>query len=79
VSQITNPRFDLWRYFSLASLLVFVIATVIVGILSYYRAREALLRSSEEYVLTDSGPGFTFEFMVTVSASFTLGFIRAAT
>ena len=33
----------------------------------------------ESYLLTDSGPGFTFEFMVTVSASFTLGFIRAAT
>ena len=34
---------------------------------------------TKDYMLTDSGPGFTFEFMVTVSASFTLGFIRAAT
>lgn len=49
MSQNTNPRFNLWRYFSVASLVVFLIATIVVGLASYYRAREALLRSSEEY------------------------------
>jgi signal transduction histidine kinase len=49
VSQSATPSFNLWRYFSLASLIVLVIATVVVGFLSYFRAREALLRSSEDY------------------------------
>lgn len=49
MTQNTTPRFNLWRYFSLASLVALALATVIVGLLSYFRAREALLRSSEEY------------------------------
>lgn len=44
-----NSRFNLLRYFSLASLVVFIITTVIVGVLSYVRARDALLLSSQEY------------------------------
>lgn len=49
MSQNPPSRFNLWRYFSLASLIVLIIATVIVGLLSYFRAREGLLRSSEDY------------------------------
>lgn len=49
---MNNPsgsRFNLWRYYSLASLIVLVIATIVVGLLTYSRARDALLRSSEDY------------------------------
>lgn len=48
-AQTSIPRFNLRRYFSLASLLVVLIATVVVGIVSYSRARDALLKSSEEF------------------------------
>lgn len=49
VTQNSLKRFNLVRFFSLASLIVFVIATVVVGLLSYYRSRDALLQSSEGY------------------------------
>ena len=42
-------QFNLLRYFSIASLVVVVFTTVVVGVLSYTRARDALLQSSEEY------------------------------
>ncbi len=43
------PEFNLRRYFSLASLVVVLIATVIVGIVSYSRARDTLVQSSQEF------------------------------
>lgn len=43
------PQFDLRRYFSLASLVVVIIATLAVGFLAYNRSRDALQESSEEY------------------------------
>lgn len=47
--QTSIRRFNLWRYFSLASLGVLVLTTIFVGLLTYVRAREALVRSSEDY------------------------------
>lgn len=43
------PQFDLRRYFSLASLVVVLVTTLVVGFVSYARARDALIQSSEEF------------------------------
>ncbi len=49
--QDPNSNFNLLRYFSLASLLVMTLAAVGVGYLSYVRARDALLRSTEAHAI----------------------------
>jgi hypothetical protein len=49
VNVTPSPRFDLRRYFSIASLIALLVATLVVGGSSYLRAREALLKSSEDY------------------------------
>ncbi|MGB8645058.1 MAG: HAMP domain-containing sensor histidine kinase [Anaerolineae bacterium] len=47
-----HPRFNLLRYFSLASLVVVLLATIGVGYISYIQARDALRRNSEAYAGT---------------------------